>query len=69
MTDRYYALTVVLEKDIREDDAHHLLNAIRMLKGVLRVKTHVSNIETLMAEERAKDELGRKLIDIVYPKT
>jgi hypothetical protein len=34
MTDRYNSLTVVLDRDIREDDAEHILNAIRMIKGV-----------------------------------
>ena len=68
MTNRYYALTVILEKDIRSDDAEPLVNAIKMIKGVLDVKPHISDPETWMAQERARMELGRKVMNIIYPK-
>ena len=68
MTDRYYALTVVLEKDIREDDAEMLINAILMLKKVINVEGNVANPETWMAETRAKRELGEKLWRVLYSK-
>jgi hypothetical protein len=32
MTDRFNALTVVLEKDIRKDDAQAIMSAIMQLK-------------------------------------
>ena len=67
MTDRFYALTVVLEKDIREDDAEHIINAIRMIKGVIDVEGNITTPETWMAEERARRELRQKLIEIIYP--
>jgi len=68
MTDRYHALTVILEKDIRSDDAESLISAIKMIKGVLNVKPRISDATTWMAEERARMELGKKLLDILYPK-
>lgn len=68
MTDRYYALTVILEKDYRDDDAESIINAIKMIKGVLEVKGMISNADTWMAEERARREIGKKLLDIVFPK-
>jgi hypothetical protein len=34
MTDKYNTLTVVLENDIRDDEAEPILAAIRQLKGV-----------------------------------
>lgn len=68
MTDRYFALTVVLEKDMREDDAQGLIDAIMRLRGVLRVKPHVADVENYAAEERVRRELGQKLMEIVYPK-
>ena len=37
MTDRYDAFTVVLERNIRTDDAEPVLAAIRQLRGVLDV--------------------------------
>lgn len=63
MTDRYYALTVVLDRDIRSDDAESLIAAIRLLRGVLSVEPLVSTPDTWMAEERAKSELKRKIFD------
>ncbi len=69
MTDRYHSLTVVLEKDFRDDDAESILNAIEMIKGVLSVKPHISDCDSNMAEDRARRELGQKLWEILYPKT
>lgn len=57
MSDRVHSITVVLEKDIRSDDAEWVINAIKMIRGV----TH-------MAEERARHALGQQLIAIIYPK-
>lgn len=61
MTDRFYALTVILDNDKRDDDAEYIINAIRMIKGVLDVKGNIANPDTWMAEERAKNEIRRKL--------
>ena len=68
MTDRYHSLTVVLEKDVRTDDAEPIINAIRMVKGVLSVSGKVSNIESHVAQERARFELGKEILEVVYPK-
>jgi len=67
MTDRYNALTVVLEKDIRSDDAEHLINAIRYLRNVAKVTPHVSDIDSHVAEARVRQELGEKLWEVLYP--
>lgn len=68
MTDRYNTLTVVLEKDVRDDDAETLLAAIRQLRGVLSASGNVTDPAAYMAEERAKRELGDKLWQVLYPK-
>jgi hypothetical protein len=44
MTDRYNALTVVLEHDIRDDDAEAVANAIRQLRRVLSVSGNVADM-------------------------
>jgi hypothetical protein len=67
MTDRFHTLTVVLEQDIREDDAQALISAIGQLRGVLSVTGVVSDVGSHMARERARHELGQKLLDVVYP--
>lgn len=43
MTDRINAIVVVLEKDMREDDAEPILNAIRQMRGVLDVRTNIAD--------------------------
>ena len=63
MTDRIHSINVVLEKDIRVDDAERILEAICMIKGVLTAEGNISDFETHMATARAKSELGQKLFE------
>ena len=67
MTDRFYTLTVVLEKDTRDDDCEKIINAIQMVKGVLKVKGNVASPDTWFSEERARHELVMKLWDVLNP--
>ena len=67
MSDRFHTLTVVLERDIRSDDAEQLLAAIRMMRGVMSVTGIVADFNSHMAEERARTELGKKLLELVHP--
>lgn len=67
MADRYNALTVVLEEDIREDDAEPLMHAIKMLKGVQHVSGNVAGLSDHTARIRARQELAEKLIAVLYP--
>ena len=66
MTDRYHTLTVVLERDTRDDDAEPLLAAIRQIRGVLSVTGSVVSPESHMAQERARRELGDKLCAVLH---
>ena len=61
MTDRYFALTVVLEQNVRDDDAQHIIDAIKQMRGVLSVEPHVANLEMHQAQDRARHELQQKL--------
>lgn len=61
MSDRINALTVVLEKDLRADDAEALLTAIRQLRGVISVQANVTGIADHIALERARREIYDKL--------
>jgi uncharacterized protein YeeX (DUF496 family) len=65
MTDRYNALTVVLEENIREDDAEALIAAIRQLRGVQDVVPNVADINSVVADSRARLELLDALIQLV----
>ena len=68
MTDHYYSIGVVLEKDIRDDDAECILNAIRMVKGVLSVEPNIADLQSAMAESRARKDIADKIWEILYPK-
>lgn len=67
MTAKVNMIFVFLEKDIREDEIHPLLNAIKMLKGVLDVEQNIANTADALAQKRLRDELGKKLLQVVYP--
>ena len=68
MTDRYHSLTVVLEKDIRADDAEDLIKAMKMLRHVITVKGNVSDFNFIVAQERAVFDLGQQVLAVIYPK-
>ena len=68
MTDRVFALTVVLKDNTCTDDAQPILDAIQMIKGVLSVEAHVADIGQWTADTRARRDLGEKLWEILYPK-
>ncbi len=61
MTDRIKGLTVLLEPDKRDDDAEYIINAIRMIKGVVSVKSHIADMNHYFAVETARRELTQKL--------
>jgi hypothetical protein len=67
MTDRYNSITVVLERDIRDDDAEPILSAIRMIKGVQSATGNVAEVSDYIAEQRAIRELGQKILNVIYP--
>lgn len=68
MSDRINTITVVLEKEYRDDDCEYILNAIRMIKGVLSATPNISDHTEYMAIQRAKSDLGNKLWEVLYPK-
>jgi hypothetical protein len=61
MSDRYNYLTVVLEHDLRDDDAQSLIQAIYQLRGVLKVEPNVSDAIAFLAQARAKEQLRNAL--------
>lgn len=67
MTDRINALTVVLDKHYRDDDVRAVIKAIMMIKGVIAVDKNVVEMETYAAETRARNEIRKKILDILYP--
>lgn len=69
MTDRIRTLTVLLEKDVRIDDAERYVEAIRMLSGVRKVILgEPMDIDKWMAIETARADLRVALGEVLYPK-
>lgn len=56
MTDRHAAYIVVLGDDIREDDAEATINALRMVKGVVKVEPVVADYNLHIAQARVDRE-------------
>lgn len=63
MSDKIHTIVVTLEKDVRDDEAEPLMEAVRHLKGVLTVKGEISDFASNMAEDRARHKFLKKLID------
>lgn len=65
MSDSINALTVVLERDIRDDDCEELINAIRMVRGVMSVEPRVSDVSDHVAKVRATAEIRDKIYELL----
>lgn len=63
MTDRFHALTVILEEPIRSDDAQAIIDAIKQIRGVLDVQPEVTDPSHYYAVTKAKNEIARRLFD------
>lgn len=68
MTDRHSAYIVVLERNMRSDDAEPTIAALRQIRGVLTVEPVVANTMDFVAEERVRSDLAKKLFAVLYPK-
>lgn len=66
MTDRVKGFTVTLKKDIRIDDVEPIMNAIRMIQGVVHVEPSITTSEDHMNRQRVKNELLTKLFKILH---
>lgn len=64
MTTRYNALVVVLEQDIRDDDAEYTINAIKQIKNVLDVKPNEGSMQDLIAYSRMKHRVYQKILSM-----
>jgi hypothetical protein len=68
MSDRIFSYTVTLDGTYKDEDARQIQNAIEMVKGVSRVVPQVANAETYFAIDKARIDLGQKILDVIYPK-
>lgn len=68
MSNRINAFTVVLEEEIREEHAAELAAAIRQIRGVQSVSSHVADLADHIALVRARQELSTKLFEVLHPR-
>ena len=68
MTDRVKALTVVLDTDYRIDDIQVLVDAIKMMRCVAAVETHITSFEDYMTRARVRAEIFQDVIKAFDPK-
>jgi len=61
MTDRLKGLTVTFEKDMRDDDAEGLIDAIKRLRGVADVIPHIVNSDDYMNRTQVRYDMQAKL--------
>jgi hypothetical protein len=67
MSDRHAGFVVTLDKDLKDEDAEEIANAIRCLQHVITVRPVVSNIEMHILHEQVRHELMQKLWDVLKP--
>ncbi len=65
MTDRLKGVLVTFDREIRDDDAQPLLEAIKMLRGVLSVKQYICGMEDYMMYERGYMDARNKVFDLL----
>lgn len=68
MTDRVSAFIVILDKDMRDDDAGETLVTLRNIKHVLSVEAHVADVNAAVAESRVRNEIGLKIFNLIHGK-
>ena len=66
MSDKINGVFVTLEHNLRDEPEEYLLNAIRMIKGVIDVTPNVvDNCADHVAEVRVRSELQAKLFEVL----
>lgn len=63
MTDRYKGFLITLEKEIRSDESEHIINALKMIKGVSQVKPYVNGLEDWMMYEKGVMDTRMELLN------
>lgn len=61
MTDRVKGFTVTLSHDIRIDDVEPLMEAIKLMRGVIDVVPSISTGEDYMNRQMIRHEMREKL--------
>ena len=63
MTDRIKGVLITFEKDIREDDTQPIIEALKMIKGVLTVKPYITGMEDYMLYQKGHMDARMEMFD------
>lgn len=65
MADLVKGLTVVLERDIRDDDAQAIISAIQQIRGVASVTPHITTGEDYFVARRTKLKIAERFTEVI----
>jgi hypothetical protein len=66
MTDRHMGYVVVLDENLREDDAAHVIAALQMIKGVASVTPVTADFTAdVITAQRRDDQWRRQIYELV----
>lgn len=65
MSDRVKGLHVAFEINLNEDDTKRIIDAIKLIKGVMSVKTKEVVADDWIIRSRIKNEFSGKLIEML----
>lgn len=69
MSDLHHSYTVVLAKELKDEDSDAVIEAIKMIRGVADVIPHVVDSRFYVGREQARRELSTQLFDMLAEKT
>jgi len=64
MSERAVALTVVLERDMKDEQCHSIIKAIEMVKGVIKVSTEKPDSSYYAAKMQVRNEMLQKVVQL-----
>jgi hypothetical protein len=66
MSDLYNGFIITLDKPMKDEDAQTIMDCCKALRHVIKVEHIVDDIVSLIAKNQAKDDLKRKLFEVLY---
>ena len=64
MNESHAGYVVTLTNDLNDEDAQQVLDALRMIRGVLSVEPVAADFSVHIGTERARSEIRGKLLDL-----
>jgi hypothetical protein len=69
MSDRHKGYVVTLDASLRDDDSKLVMDAIRMIKGVVSIDPVIDHPGAEIDRQVVRLEFYRKIMDVIFPGT